>query len=168
MRTTPTTAAIATFVCCLLVAACATAADPGGAPPSPLRGTVTSAEDGPMEGVVVSAQRRDSPITISVVSGARGEYRFPAGKIGPGLYSVRIRATGYDLDGPAEVEVGNGAQGARDIRLRKTADLAAQLTNAEWMASMPGLRRRSARSSTALPATRSSASCGRSTRPKNS
>ena len=91
-----------------------------------------------MEGVVVSAQRRDSPITVSVVSGAKGEYRFPPGKLGPGAYAIRIRAAGYDLDGPTQAGIKEGAPGAQEIRLRKTADLAAQLTNAEWMASMPG------------------------------
>jgi streptogramin lyase len=103
-----------------------------------LSGTVASKEEGPMEGVLVSVQRAGSPITITVASDAKGRYRFPGGKLGPGRYAIRIRASGYDLEGPAEAEVKAGAPGALDLRLRKTADLAAQLTNAEWMASMPG------------------------------
>ena len=120
---------------CLFVAISAAAAD---APASPLAGTVTSAEEGHMEGVVVSAQRAGSPITISVVSDAKGGYRFPDGKLGPGRHAIRIRAAGYDLEGAAEADIETGKQNTRDLRLRKTADLAAQLTNAEWMASMPG------------------------------
>ena len=91
-----------------------------------------------MEGVVVSAQRAGSPITISVVSDAKGAYRFPDGKLGPGRYAIRVRAAGYDLEGAAEADVEAGKHNTRDLRLKKTADLAAQLTNAEWMVSMPG------------------------------
>src|SRR5260221_2363934 len=102
-----------------------------------LSGTVTSQEEGPMEGVLVSAQASGSPITITVVSDAKGNYAFPAGKVGTGRYAIRIRAVGYDLESPAEVRIG-ATPAAQPIRLRKTTDLAAQLTNAEWMMSMPG------------------------------
>jgi streptogramin lyase len=105
---------------------------------APLSGTVTSKEEGPMEGVLVSAQRLGSPITTTVVSDAKGNYRFPGERVTPGRYAIRIRAVGYDLEGPSEAEIKSGTQGALDVRLRKTADLAAQLTNAEWMVSMPG------------------------------
>src|SRR3954463_2015473 len=71
----------------------------------PLTGTVSSAEEGRMEGVVVSAQKEGSPITVSVVSDAHGSYRFPAAKLSPGRYSIRIRAIGYDLKRAADVEV---------------------------------------------------------------
>src|SRR5258706_9973157 len=103
---------------------------------SPLSGTVASKEEGPMEGVLVSAQRSGSTITITVVSDAKGAYRFPGDKVGPGHYAIRIRASGYDLEGPSEIKVDTRA--TLDLRLRKTAALAAQLTNAEWMASAPG------------------------------
>ena len=42
-----------------------------GASPT-LRGTVTSDREGPMEGVLVSARRQGSPITVTVVSNAKG------------------------------------------------------------------------------------------------
>src|SRR5258706_660835 len=103
-----------------------------------LSGTVTSKEEGAMEGVLVSAQRSGSPITITVVSDVKGVYRFPDNKVPPGRYAVRIRAVGYDLEGPSEVEVKTDTNGALNLQLRKAADLAAQLTNAEWMVSMPG------------------------------
>jgi hypothetical protein len=105
--------------------------------PSPaLTGRVASAEEGPMEGVLVSAQQDGSPITISVVSGADGSFSFPAAKLAAGRYALRIRAVGYELDGPAAAEV--PAPKALDLTLRKVTDLAAQLTNTEWFMSMPG------------------------------
>ena len=61
--------AVFAFVSSCLFVAISTAAD--DAPASPLAGTVTSAGEGPMEGVVVSAQRAGSPITISVVVPSR-------------------------------------------------------------------------------------------------
>ena len=56
-----------------------------------------------MEGVLVSAKQAGSTITITVVSDEKGEFSFPASKIGPGAYALRIRAIGYDLEGPAKV-----------------------------------------------------------------
>src|SRR6202521_2424738 len=70
-----------------------------------LEGQVTSAEEGPMEGVLVSARRADSTITITVVSDQQGRYRFPQARLDPGRYSLRIRAVGYDLEGHDSVEV---------------------------------------------------------------
>src|SRR3954469_1657652 len=105
---------------------------------SSLSGSVVSKEEGPMEGVLVSAQRAGSPITITVVSDANGRFAFPEGKLAAGRYAIRVRAIGYDLEGPSEAEVKAGKAGVLNVQLRKTADLAAQLSNAEWMASMPG------------------------------
>src|SRR5216683_3218761 len=70
-----------------------------------LTGQVTSAEEGPMEGVLVSAKKAGSTITITVVSDERGRYRFPRAKLEPGQYALRIRAVGYDLEGPGVVDV---------------------------------------------------------------
>src|SRR6185503_6610730 len=68
--------------------------------PAALTGQVTSGEEGPMEGVLISAKKAGSTITITVVSDAQGNYSFPATKLEPGQYSLRIRAVGYDLDRP--------------------------------------------------------------------
>src|SRR5262245_16478204 len=103
-----------------------------------LGGQVTSAEEGPMEGVLVSARKAGSNITVTVVSDARGAYSFPAARLAPGRYSLRIRAVGYDLDAPASVDVATGVGATYDLKLRKTEDLAAQLSNAEWLTSFPG------------------------------
>src|SRR5262249_6675242 len=75
-----------------------------------LTGQVSSGEEGAMEGVVVSAKKAGSTITVSVVSDAQGHFSFPSNKIEPGQYALRIRAAGYELDGPKTVEV--GASGA--------------------------------------------------------
>src|SRR6266850_4030531 len=103
-----------------------------------LDGRVVSPE-GALEGVVVSARKSGSPVTISVVSGADGRFSFPAARLEPGSYALRIRATGYELEAPrtAELADGNGRT-SLELKLRKSSDLGAQLTNAEWLASFPG------------------------------
>jgi virginiamycin B lyase len=102
-----------------------------------LTGKVT-AEQGALEGVLVSAKKSGGTVTITVVSDKDGRYSFPATKLEPGQYALRIRAVGYDLDGPSPVSVAAGATTTADLTLRKTEDLASQLSNAEWLASMPG------------------------------
>ena len=105
---------------------------------SSLQGLVTSAEEGPMEGVLVSAKKSSSTITVTVVSDREGRYRFPESRLDPGEYALRIRAAGYDLEGTSSATVKPAAIATVDLKLRKTADLAAQLTNADWFASFPG------------------------------
>jgi virginiamycin B lyase len=114
----------------------------GLAPPDACRaqtltGSVSSAEEGLMEGVLISAQKQDSPITVTVVSDDKGRFRFPDGRLAPGHYALRIRAVGYDLAGPQAVDLADTGKDVA-VTLRKTADLAAQLTNTEWLISMPG------------------------------
>ncbi|MGB9367522.1 MAG: carboxypeptidase regulatory-like domain-containing protein [Xanthobacteraceae bacterium] len=101
-----------------------------------LAGKVSSAEEGAMEGVLVSAKRLGSTITVTVCTDAQGRYSFPAGKLDPGDYTLRIRAVGYDLESPTKVTV--GGETSADLKLRKTEDLASQLSNGEWIASVPG------------------------------
>lgn len=103
-----------------------------------LTGQVTSAEEGSMEGVLVSAKKSDSTITITVVSDDQGRYRFPTAKLQPGRYALRIRAIGYDLDSASEVEVRKGSTATADLKLTKARDLASQLSNSEWLLSFPG------------------------------
>jgi streptogramin lyase len=103
-----------------------------------LTGRVTSAEEGAMEGVLVSAKKTGSTITITVVTDKDGRYSFPAGKLEPGTYALKIRAIGYDLDNGKSVEIAAQKATSYDLRLKKTEDLAAQMTNAEWMSSAPG------------------------------
>ena len=62
-----------------------------------LSGTVTSAEESNMEGVVVTAKKDGSPINISVVTDNTGKYSFPTGRLEPGHYTLKARAAGFDL-----------------------------------------------------------------------
>src|SRR6516164_5548439 len=103
-----------------------------------LTGKVGSASEPAMEGVVVSAKRDGSTITVSVITDDKGQYSFPAARLEPGHYTLGIRAVGYELDGPKAADVTAGAATTADIKLTPTHNLASQLTNAEWMMSMPG------------------------------
>jgi virginiamycin B lyase len=105
---------------------------------SVLTGVVSSQEEGPMGGVLVSAKRAGSTITTTVVSGARGRYSFPRNRLEPGQYSIRIRAAGYELDGPKQAEVTGQKEAQADLKLRKAQDLAYQLSSGEWLMSMTG------------------------------
>jgi streptogramin lyase len=106
--------------------------------PGTLSGQVTSAAEGPMEGVLVSAKKADSTITVTVVTDNQGRYRFPAAKLDPGQYSLRIRAVGYELEAPHTIDVVQGKPAKEDLRLISAHELAAQLSNSEWLMSFPG------------------------------
>src|SRR5262252_10338275 len=88
-----------------------------------LAGTVTSAEEGAMEGVLVTARRDGATFAITVVTDAQGHYAFPAAKLEPGHYSLRIRAVGYDVDGKSTADVAAGGATA-DLKLKKTRQIA--------------------------------------------
>jgi streptogramin lyase len=107
-------------------------------PAASLSGLVTSQREGAMEGVLVSAKRADSTITITVVSDAQGRYSFPRNRLDPGQYSVRVRAIGYELEHPQTVSVSAQQTTSLDLKLVDTGDLAYQLSNGEWLMSMPG------------------------------
>jgi streptogramin lyase len=106
--------------------------------PTALTGHVTSDAEGAMEGVVVSAKKAGSIVTVSVVSDAQGRYAFPANRLSAGKYTLKIRAIGYDLATPATADVADEQTATVDLKLRKARNLAAQMSNAEWMMSMPG------------------------------
>src|SRR5258708_13635279 len=71
-----------------------------------LSGQVSSAEEGAMEGVVVSAKKAGSTITVSVISNAQGNFSFPSGRLEPGSYTLRIPAAASELDGPKTIDAG--------------------------------------------------------------
>jgi streptogramin lyase len=91
-----------------------------------------------MEGVVVSARRtaRRSPSAWSPT--AQGRFAFPAARLEPGHYTLKARAAGYEIDAAQAASVPPDGIAKADIKLRKLKNLSAHLTNAEWMASMPG------------------------------
>jgi virginiamycin B lyase len=105
---------------------------------SAVTGRVSSAEDGPLEGVLVSAKKAGSTITTTVVTDEQGQYRFPQSRLEPGHYALRIRAVGYDLDGPDTIDVAAHQTTTADLKVRKAQDVASQLSNAEWIDSVPG------------------------------
>jgi len=103
-----------------------------------LTGLVSAVDEGPLEGVLVGARKTGSTITTTVVTDQAGRYRFPRARLEPGQYAIRIKATGYDLDAPVTPTVAAAKTTTADLKLRKTRDVAAQLSNAEWLASFPG------------------------------
>src|SRR5512138_1738612 len=103
-----------------------------------LSGTVSSAAEGKMEGVVVTARRAKSIVQVSVTTDVDGRYSFPQDRLQPGEYALSTRAVGYDIASPVKATVSNIEPATADIKLKKTKNLAGQLTNAEWMMSIPG------------------------------
>jgi virginiamycin B lyase len=106
--------------------------------PATLAGVVTSDRDGPMEGVLISAKKQGSTITVTVVSNDKGEYAFPAGRLEPGQYQIRIRAAGYALDGSGAATLAAGQPAKADLKLKPAPVTTAELTNSEWLTSAPG------------------------------
>jgi virginiamycin B lyase len=105
---------------------------------SALSGKVTSAEEGLMEGVLVSAKKDGATITTTVVSNAKGEFSFPADRLAPGHYNITIRAAGYTLSGPKDIDVAAGGAASADVKLVKAKNILGQLSNGEWVMSAPG------------------------------
>src|ERR1700674_2189077 len=107
--------------------------------PAALAGTVSSPEEGPMEGVVVSAKRPGSTIMISVSPDAQGQYSFPQDRLAPGAYDITMRAVGYTLK-PTVATIQSGGSTQLDLKLAKAAPdvLALQMSNSEWIQSVPG------------------------------
>src|SRR5262245_60986235 len=103
-----------------------------------LTGLVSSSEEGAMEGVLVSAKKEGSTITTTVVTDEQGRYSFPAARMEPGKYTISIRAIGYKLDGPKTVDIPTGNTATADLKLGKVKSLVSQLSNAEWLLSLPG------------------------------
>ncbi len=110
--------------------------------PAAISGVVNSQEEGQMEGVLVSARKEGSHITVSVVSDSQGRYAFPGDRLEPGNYSLKIRATGYDLVDPGVVKLEANKTAQVDLKLEKTKDLASQMTNADWFLSNPEIHER--------------------------
>lgn len=103
-----------------------------------LTGHVSSAEEGPMEGVLVSVKKSGATITTTVATDQTGRYTFPRNRLDPGQYSIRIRAVGYELTDPGPIEVTQEKTATADLKLHPVAglELSKQLTNSEWLTSM--------------------------------
>jgi virginiamycin B lyase len=101
-----------------------------------LTGIVSSDAEGAMEGVLISAKR--GTITVTVVSDKEGRYSFPASRLTRGEYQLSIRAVGYEAANPNLTATVDKGTSAVAIKLKRTQDLASQLTDAEWLMSIPG------------------------------
>jgi streptogramin lyase len=112
-------------------------AGPSGGDPA-LTGIVSSEAEGKMEGVVVTARQGKSIVEVSVTTDADGRYSFPRTHLKPGQYLLSTRAVGYDIAAPAQASVSDIEPATADIKLKKTKNLPGQLTNAEWLMSIPG------------------------------
>jgi virginiamycin B lyase len=103
-----------------------------------LAGRVSSETGAPMEGVLVNAKAIGSTVSVTVVTGRGGKYSFPATRLAPKTYNLDVRAVGYELASPVSVQVTPGKTTRADLKLAKAKNLAAQLTSAEWLLSIPG------------------------------
>src|ERR1700694_5765718 len=79
-RLTALRTAVAAAVAAWLLMSAVSAGAPAAAPA--LNGKIVSDREGPMEGVLVSAKKPGTSITVTVVSDAKGDYAFPADRLG--------------------------------------------------------------------------------------
>ncbi|MGH9785560.1 MAG: carboxypeptidase regulatory-like domain-containing protein, partial [Terriglobia bacterium] len=108
--------------------------------PAALNGVVSSQEEGRMEGVIVSAKKDGGTITVSVVSDNQGRYTFPGNRLQPGNYTLKTRATGFDLADPGTVRLEANKTAQVDLKLQVTKDIAKQMEPADWFLSNPKIK----------------------------
>jgi virginiamycin B lyase len=120
---------LVTTVAISLIAACPAMAQG-------LSGKVVGPDGAAMEGVVVSAKK--GVVTVSVVSDKDGAFTFPKGRLDAGDYNISVRAAGFVLQGPKAASVAKDGDTNVDVKLGVTRNLTAQLTNQEWLMSLPG------------------------------
>jgi hypothetical protein len=89
--------------------------------PAALTGQVISEAEGAMEGVVVTAHKDGSIVSVSVTTDAHGRYAFPESKLVPGGYKITIRAVGYEIGLPTTADVVAEKTVTADIKLKKRA-----------------------------------------------
>ncbi len=110
---------------------------PAAAQTAALAGQVTSAEEGSMEGVVISARKDGSNITYSVVSDDKGHFSFPSAKLEPGHYTLAARAAGYDLDGPKAADIAAGQARQRRYEAQEDEESSASTDQCRMDAQRP-------------------------------
>jgi hypothetical protein len=106
---------------------------PGG---PKLRGTITSADGKPLEGVTVSIRGAGKTFVTSVFTNLQGVYVFPAVEKGI-KYSLWAQAQGFQT-ARLNVDAGTGeGQQIAGLQLQPLANFEKQLTGVEWMNSFP-------------------------------
>ena len=104
-----------------------------------LTGTVSSSQEGKMEGVLVTARLDGANYDVTVVSDAQGKYSVPRTHLkGAGKATVKIRAVGFDLTSANTADVAADKTATLDLTLDKAKDVSTQLTSAEWLESIQG------------------------------
>jgi streptogramin lyase len=94
-----------------------------------------------MEGVLIGAKKVGSTITTWVVSDAQGRYGFPRERLQAGKYAISVRAVGYELPKTSVDVTEQPTQLDLELnKVTKTSKLAGQLSNGEWLMSVPGTR----------------------------
>ncbi|HEX4043381.1 MAG TPA: carboxypeptidase regulatory-like domain-containing protein [Xanthobacteraceae bacterium] len=106
--------------------------------PAAITGQVRSDAEGAMGGVVVTAHKDGSIVSVSVTTDQSGNFAFPENRLDPGHYTFAARAVGYDLAAPAATELAADDPVVVNLKLVPTKNLPNELTNAEWMMSIPG------------------------------
>ena len=104
-----------------------------------LTGVVSSSDEGPMEGVLVSAKKDGSSITTTVVSDEQGAYSFPSATAGARQvhdFDPRDRLPARRRRRPSMSR--RAASGRADLKLSKVKSLVPQLSSGEWLLSLPG------------------------------
>ena len=106
-----------------------------------LTGQVSSTEEGQMEGVLVSAKKAGSTITITVVSDQHGRYAFPRQQNGTGpLFLDESELLVTDLDGLGTVEISSAKEGHSRSKTPPQRISPPSLRNAEWILSVARYR----------------------------
>tara|TARA_B100001123_G_scaffold404964_1_gene494888 strand:+ start:445 stop:2559 length:2115 start_codon:yes stop_codon:yes gene_type:complete len=97
-----------------------------------LTGTITSEDGQPIEGIAVSARVGNETITVSVYTGADGQYFFPAMK--SATYTVWAQAIGLER---AEATATLGSEQHLDFTMKETTDIIPQLSGYQVIAALP-------------------------------
>ena len=97
-----------------------------------IRGSVTSADGKPMEGVTVSVRGQGEPYVTTVFTNEHGVYVFPAAGTAT-KYSLWAQAQGFET---AKTDAVPGKQ-VSALQLKPLKDFSKQLTGVEWMNSFP-------------------------------
>ena len=106
-----------------------------------LSGTVSSADEGLMEGVVVILRNLNSTVLTAVTSDSAGHFQFNQDRVTGGDYEISVRAVGYELLGAKIIVIDEKqSQILGDLILTSVIEplrLASQLTSLDWVKSFP-------------------------------